>query len=229
MKLKFWGNLFLISSLLLLFNQPVIAAKKATTYVAPYAGKIENYQYQGKKYRIPAAYIQQKGQKMAALAVTNDHRGHVILVSYIGDATATKKYFAFKGTVRYFASLYNEKDFIARYLEGQASSTKQDYLAALTYAATHTVPVINKNKHSTQFQTVPQLYQLEDVNATSSNKLIRAKLKMYTKKEQMDLGQSVLATPEVTMLNQQGERGAVSYQAGDVSQINVDPLAFLRS
>ncbi len=203
----------------LLLPTPSQAATKVATQQAPFAGKIENYRYQQKTYRIPAVYLQYKHKKLALLTVSNDHKGHVMVVSYIGTSVSTAKYYHFTGQLRYFASLYSLQDFMAAYQQ-----RKGDYVAKTIYAATHAQPIVNPQQNSLQFTTAPLLYQFAGMNWTTGHAIYKETIKAYRATRQTALVNSALDLPQVNMLNTAGENAALYYQTADVSQIVVDPL-----
>lgn len=219
MQLKRLTWLFSALVVLLLLPTPIHAANKVTTQQAPFAGKIENYRYRNRTYQIPAAYLQYQNKQLALLTVSNDHKGHVMVVSYIGTGTSEQKFYRFTGQLRYFASLYELKDFMSAY-----NQRSGDYLSKTIYAATHAQPIINPDKKSLQFTTSPLLYQFEGMNQTTSHPIYKQNIKSYKKVHLASLSDSALNLPQVNMLNSVGESAALYYQTADTSQIIVDPL-----
>ncbi|MFD1318131.1 hypothetical protein [Loigolactobacillus zhaoyuanensis] len=204
---------------LLLAPTQIHAASQVTTQQAPLAGKIENYHYRKQTYQIPAVYLQYHNQQLAILTVSNDHKGHVMVVSYIGTGTSDAKYYRFTGQLRYFANLYTVKDFMAIYTQQSG-----DYLAKTIYTATHARPIVNPQKKSLQFTTAPLLYQFEGMNQTTSHAIYKQNIKSYKTVKLTRLIDSALNVPQVNMLNLAGEKADLYYQTADTSQIIVDPL-----
>ncbi|MFC6171235.1 hypothetical protein [Loigolactobacillus jiayinensis] len=204
---------------LLLLPTPIHAASKIATQQAPLAGKIENYTYRNKTYQIPAAYLQYQKKQLAMLTVSNDHKGHVMVVSYIGTGSSSATFYRFTGQLRYFASLYSLKDFMAAYTHGTG-----DYLTKTMYAATHAQPIVNPDKKSLQFTTSPMLYQFEGMNQSTSHAIYKQNIKSYKTVKLTSLFNSVLDVAQINMLNTAGENADLYYQTADTSQIIVDPL-----
>lgn len=221
-----WLLFLLVGLLLIPLQAGQAASRQVKTLQAPLAGKIETYPYQGKKYYIPAAYLQYHQKKLALLTVSNDHKGHVVVVSYVGAGKETAKTYQFNGQLRYFASLYPKKTFMAAYLKSRAQ--KHDYLTNIITAATQTQPVVNPQKKSYQFTSVPVLYQFEGMNQTTGHPVRKQNITRYRQTKQLALTASKLNAPQVTMLNQSGQRASLPYQTADTRQLTVDPLGIFQ-
>lgn len=221
-----WLLFLLVGLLLIPLQSGQAASKRVKTLQAPLAGKIEAYPYRGNTYHIPAVYLQYQHRQLALLTVSHDHKGHVMVVSYIGAGKETPKTYRFNGQLRYFASLYSKKAFMAAYLKSRAQ--KQDYLTNIITAATQTQPVVNPQKKSVQFSTVPVLYQFDGMNKTTGHPVRKQNLTRYQQTKQLAVTTSKLNAPQVAMINQSGQRASLPYQTADTRQLTVDPLGIFQ-